>query len=79
MLFPEQKDGETGQAVIGDHTSEWAKNEMPEKQLFEIQKEDDHYFIIWNHTYALTYGENGIFWKEADDSSTQWWKMEPVF
>lgn len=78
LVFPEEEDGERREARIGEHVSEWAKNEMPERQLFEIFREDDHYYIIWNHTYALTCDESGIFWEEADRDKTQWWTIEPA-
>lgn len=78
LVFPEEENGERREARIGEHVSEWAKNEMPERQLFEIFREDDHYYIIWNHTYALTCDESGIFWEEAGRDKTQWWTIEPA-
>ena len=78
LVFPEEEDAEIRQAKIGDPFSEWGKNEMPEKQLFEIVKEDEHYYIIWNHTYALTCDENGVFWEGWEKDRTQWWMIEPA-
>ncbi len=79
LVFPEEEEGERREARIGEHVSEWAKNEMPEKQLFTILKEDDHYYIIWKDQYALTYDGNSVFWRDMDRSSKQWWKIESAF
>lgn len=51
---------------------------MPEKQLFEIEKIDDAYLILWNNEYALSCEEDKITWEKLNYGDFQLWQIESV-
>ena len=55
----------------------WGNHVLSNNQLFDIKKEEEHYYILWMD-YALTREDEGICWTQFNRNENQRWTIQSL-